>query len=90
MKVLDAITPVDDHHTLDFWAVARDFALSDESIDAGVAKMNRAVVLQDVDALSLIEQRLGGEWAPSEVSFKIDTGGLAARVVIEQLIAAEA
>ncbi|MEO6651976.1 MAG: aromatic ring-hydroxylating dioxygenase subunit alpha [Ilumatobacteraceae bacterium] len=90
VKVLYAITPVDDHRTLDFWAVARDFALDDESIDAGVAEMNRAVVLQDVDALSLIEERLGDDRAPTEVSFKIDTGGLAARRVIEQLLAAEA
>jgi vanillate O-demethylase monooxygenase subunit len=89
VKVLYAITPVDDHRTLDFWAVARDFALDDESIDAGIAEMNRAVVLQDVDALSLIEQRLGDEWAPPEVSFKIDTGGLAGRRILEHLIAAE-
>ncbi len=90
VKVLYAMTPVDDHHTLDFWAVARDFALDDDAVDAGIEAMNRAVVLQDVDALSLIEQRLGDEWEPPEVSFKIDTGGLAARRVLEQLIAAEA
>ena len=41
--------------------------------------MNRDVVLQDVHALELIEQRLGDEWEPDEVSFKIDTGALAAR-----------
>ncbi len=82
VKVLYAITPADDHHTLDFWAVCRDFALGDPESDAFIAKMNRDVVLQDVEALELIESRLGDEWQPHEVSFKIDTGGLAARRMI--------
>jgi vanillate O-demethylase monooxygenase subunit len=86
LKVLYAITPVDDHHTLDFWAVARDFAVGDSSVDAKIADMNRAVVLQDVDALTLIEQRLGDDWTPPEVSLKIDTGGLAGRRVLADLI----
>ena len=90
VKVFYAITPVDEHHTLDFWAVARDFAIDNVAIDASVAEMNRSVVLQDVTALSLIEERLGDDWSPAEVSFKIDTGGLAARRVLDQLVAAEA
>ncbi|MEO6570998.1 MAG: aromatic ring-hydroxylating dioxygenase subunit alpha [Ilumatobacteraceae bacterium] len=82
VKVLYAITPSTDHHTLDFWAVCRDFDVDDADQDAFVAKMNRDVVLQDVECLSLIESRLGDEWQPVEVSFKIDTGGLAARRVL--------
>ena len=89
LKVLYAITPVDDHNTLDFWAVCRDFALGDESVDTGIAEMNRAVVLQDVVALNLIEERLGDDWAPVEVSLKIDTGGLAGRRVLAEMVAAE-
>ena len=89
LKVLYAITPVDDHNTLDFWAVCRDFALGDESVDTGIAEMNRAVVLQDVVALNVIEERLGDDWAPVEVSLKIDTGGLAGRRVLAEMVAAE-
>ncbi|MGH1504066.1 MAG: Rieske 2Fe-2S domain-containing protein [Acidimicrobiales bacterium] len=85
VKVLYGITPVDDHHTLDFWAVARDFAIDDEQVTGFMAKMNREVVLQDVVALDLLEARLGSEMNPPEVSFKIDTGALAARRVIESL-----
>ena len=47
-------------------------------LDTFIAESNRAVVLQDVDALNLIEARLGDTWDPPEVSLKIDTGGLAA------------
>jgi len=86
VKVLYGITPVDDHATLDFWAVARDFSIDDTEVDAFLARMNREVVLQDVAALELIEQRLGDDWNPPEVSFKIDTGGLAARRVLAALI----
>jgi phenylpropionate dioxygenase-like ring-hydroxylating dioxygenase large terminal subunit len=89
LKVLYAITPIDDHHTMDFWAVCRDFALDDADVDAFIASSNRAVVLQDVDALNLIEARLGDCWDPEEVSLKIDTGGLAARRVLHAMMAAE-
>lgn len=89
VEVMYAITPVDEHRTLDFWAVSRDFAVGDASVDTYLEKMNREVVLQDVAALSLIEERLGDAASQPEVSFKIDTGGLAARRVIAELVAAE-
>jgi vanillate O-demethylase monooxygenase subunit len=89
VEVMYAITPVDDHHTMDFWSVSRNFAVDDAEMSAFFSKMNREVVLQDVEALELIEQRLGEEWQPVEVSFKIDTGGLAARRVLASQIAAE-
>lgn len=85
VKVLYGITPVDDHNTLDFWAVSRDFAVDDADVDAFLARMNREVVLQDVEALGLIEERLGNDWDPPEVSFKIDAGGLAARRILAEL-----
>ena len=86
VKVLYAITPVDDHNTLDFWAVCRDFAVDDAAIGDFIGTMNREVVLQDVRALSLIEQRLGDDWSPPEVSLKIDAGGLSARRVLADLL----
>lgn len=90
VEVMYAITPVDEHNTLDFWAVSRDFAIDDAEVGAYLARTNRDVVLQDVEALSLIEQRLGDDWSPPEVSLKIDSGGLAARRVLADLVAAEA
>ena len=51
MKVLYAITPIDDHRTMDFWAVC---PLRDRRARARpfIAESNRAVVLQDVEALT--------------------------------------
>ena len=90
VEVMYGITPVDAHQTLDFWSVSRDFAVGDAAVDAFLEKMNREVVLQDVAALALIEERLGTAESQPEVSFKIDTGGLAARRVNAELVAAEA
>ncbi|MBI5088061.1 MAG: aromatic ring-hydroxylating dioxygenase subunit alpha [Actinobacteria bacterium] len=89
LKVLYAITPVDDHRTMDFWAVYRDFAPDDVALDAFIAQANRDVVLQDVVALNLIEARLGDTWEPAEVSLKIDAGGLAARRVLKAMLESE-
>jgi phenylpropionate dioxygenase-like ring-hydroxylating dioxygenase large terminal subunit len=89
VKVLYAITPVDEHHTLDFWAVCRDFAIDDDAVDKTLAEMNRTVVLQDVEALNALQQHMLASADDREVSFKIDTGGLAARRVLAELVAAE-
>lgn len=93
LKVLYAITPADEGHTLDFWAVCRDFAVGDEHVSEILAKMNRTVVLQDVAALDLLQERTDEERAAggdlAEVSFKIDTGGLTGRRVLDELVAAE-
>jgi vanillate O-demethylase monooxygenase subunit len=74
---------------MDFWAVCRDFSVDDVDLDEFIAGSNRSVVLQDVEALNLIEARLGEQWEPEEVSLKIDTGGLAARRVLRQMVASE-
>lgn len=84
LKVLYAITPSMPGSTLDFWALCRDFAIDDEEVDAGMSSMQTTVVLQDVVALNLLEKRLQEESETSEVSFKFDSGALAARRVIEQ------
>jgi phenylpropionate dioxygenase-like ring-hydroxylating dioxygenase large terminal subunit len=89
VKVLYAITPVDEGHTLDFWAVCRDFALDDDAVDKTLAEMNRTVVIQDVEALNALQQHMQASADDHEVSFKIDTGGLAARRVLNELVTAE-
>jgi vanillate O-demethylase monooxygenase subunit len=89
VKVLYAITPVDDDATLDFWAVARDFAIGDPDVDAFIHRMNRDVVLQDVVCLNLIHERSHTELDDAEVSFKIDTGGLAGRRMLRDQTARE-
>jgi vanillate O-demethylase monooxygenase subunit len=89
VEVVYALTPETEHSVHDFWAVARDFALADETVSTFLHESNRTVVLQDVVALNVLEQviadeeRAGGTY--QELSIGIDAGGLAARRLIARL-----
>jgi len=84
VEVVYALTPETETSTHDFWMVARDFALGDEEVSTFLRDNNRTVVLQDVEALNLLEEilRTDGD-AYQELSINIDTGGLAARRMIK-------
>jgi len=89
VEVVYAITPETEHSTHDFWSVARDFALGDDEVSAFLAENNRTVVLQDVVALDVLEQVIATEpEGYQELSVNIDTGGLAARRMLQRLAAA--
>ena len=80
VEVVYAITPETEHSTHDFWMVARDFALGDQEVSDFLAENNRTVVLQDVEALDVLEVVVEGKKEDyQELSINIDTGGLAAR-----------
>ena len=91
VEVVYAITPSTDEHTYDFWAVARDFAAGDEGVSEFLRESNRTVVLQDVKALNILEKVLQSEAdGYQELSINIDTGGLAARRIIDRMAAGDA
>ncbi|TFV88769.1 aromatic ring-hydroxylating dioxygenase subunit alpha [Blastococcus sp. CT_GayMR16] len=86
VEVVYAITPETENSTHDFWAVARDFALDDAEVSAFLHENNRTVVLQDVVALDVLESVIAGEAdGYQELSINIDTGGLAARRLINRM-----
>ncbi len=86
VEVVYAITPETDTSTHDFWAVARDFAHGDQEVSDFLSEQNRTVVLQDVEALDVLERVIATE-PPGyqELSINIDTGGLAARRMLARL-----
>ncbi|MEV7090776.1 aromatic ring-hydroxylating dioxygenase subunit alpha [Streptomyces sp. NPDC093085] len=86
VEITYAITPSTGRHVYDFWAVSRDFGLGDEEMSAFLHDFNREVVMQDVDALNLLQKTLESEPAGyQELSINIDTGGLAARRILARL-----
>jgi phenylpropionate dioxygenase-like ring-hydroxylating dioxygenase large terminal subunit len=89
-EILYGITPSTETTTYDFWLVARDFAVGDPEVDEFLWKMNDAVVVQDVHALDVLEQRIAVDPDPFEVNVKIDRGGIHARRLIRGLIEKEA
>lgn len=87
VEVVYAITPSTEHSTYDFWAVARDFALEDEGVSDFLRESNRTVVLQDVQALDVLEKVIASEpEGYQELSINIDTGGLAARRILDRMV----
>jgi phenylpropionate dioxygenase-like ring-hydroxylating dioxygenase large terminal subunit len=87
VEVVYAITPETERTTHDFWAVARDFALDDQEVSDFLAEQNRTVVLQDVEALDVLEKVIATEVdGYQELSINIDTGGLAARRMLAALV----
>lgn len=88
VEITYAITPSTDRHVYDFWSVSRDFGHGDEEMSAFLHDFNREVVIQDVDALNLLQKALDTEPAGyQELSINIDTGGLAARRILARLAA---
>jgi vanillate O-demethylase monooxygenase subunit len=85
MVILYGLTPSHEGQVHDFWSVSRDFCLDDHDVDEFLAKMQSGVVQEDVDALNILERRAVSEGELSEVSVKIDKGGLAARRVLRAL-----
>ncbi|MFC9930015.1 Rieske 2Fe-2S domain-containing protein [Streptomyces sp. NPDC127190] len=87
-EITYAITPSEPGKVYDFWAVSRDFATDDAEVTAFLRDFNHQVVMQDVDALNLLQRALDSEPAGyQELSINIDTGGLAARRILAKLAA---
>jgi len=85
-KIVYAITPQTPTTTLDFWMVARDFAVDDEDVSRYLADSNHTVVMQDVVALNALESVIAAEpEGYQELSINIDTGALAARRLLHKL-----
>jgi vanillate O-demethylase monooxygenase subunit len=90
-EITYAITPSTDNSVLDFWMVSRDFALGDAEVTEFLAGFNHTVVMQDVDALNVLEGVIADEPEGfQELSINIDTGGLAARKVLKRMAGATA
>ena len=85
MKILYGLTPSTETSVHDFWALARDFRVDDADVDEFLATMQAGVVREDVDALNILHARAVREVEPTEVSAKIDRGGLAARRVLSSM-----
>jgi vanillate O-demethylase monooxygenase subunit len=85
MKILYGLTPSHDGRVYDFWALVRDFCVGDAEVDVFLEKMQTAVVQEDVDALNILQARLEKVPEVTEVSIKIDRGGLAARRVLASM-----
>ncbi|MGW2343938.1 aromatic ring-hydroxylating dioxygenase subunit alpha [Streptomyces sp. NPDC001661] len=87
-EITYAITPSSPGKVYDFWAVSRNFATENDEVTTFLRDFNHTVVIQDVDALNLLQRTLDTEpEGYQELSINIDTGGLAARRILTKLAA---
>jgi hypothetical protein len=63
--------------------------VGESEIDVFLAKMQTSVVQEDVDALNILQARIDERREVSEVSVKIDRGGLAARRMLASMTEVE-
>jgi phenylpropionate dioxygenase-like ring-hydroxylating dioxygenase large terminal subunit len=85
MKIFYGLTPSTETSVYDFWALSRDFCLGDQEVDDFLVRMQTGVVQEDVDALNILQHRVNTGSEVSEVSVKIDRGGLAARRMLGEM-----
>lgn len=85
LKILYGLTPSTPTTTYDFWAVCRDFAIADPAVDDALDAMQRNIVIEDVNALNVLERRISADDDPFEVVVGIDRGALSARRMIRAL-----
>jgi phenylpropionate dioxygenase-like ring-hydroxylating dioxygenase large terminal subunit len=86
-EITYAITPSAEGRVYDFWMVSRDWATDDHEVSEFMRVNNHTVVMQDVEALDLLQRALGAERdGYQELSIGIDAGGLAARRILARLV----
>jgi vanillate O-demethylase monooxygenase subunit len=87
---MNSITPIDERSSNYHWTITRCFALDDQEITDLIHRQILATFMEDVDVLEA-QQRLidtDGRNKP-EVSVKADFGSIAARRIVQRLIAQE-
>jgi phenylpropionate dioxygenase-like ring-hydroxylating dioxygenase large terminal subunit len=88
---INSITPIDERSSNYFWTITRCFAQDDQEITDLVHKQILATFMEDVQVLEA-QQRLieSDDRGRPEVSVRADFGSIAARRVVQRLIAKEA
>jgi vanillate O-demethylase monooxygenase subunit len=90
--VTHCVTPETETSLHEFTLRSRNFALTDEKVDAHFIEQQRKVIIEeDGWMLSAIQQRMNEPgFAAEPAFFNVDTGAVKVRRVMERLIAAEA
>jgi vanillate O-demethylase monooxygenase subunit len=85
IRVFYAITPGERATTNYLFGMARDFGHDQAELSELFDKSQHAIIAEDAAALEILQRSIDVEGWPSEVSIKIDTGGLAGRRALAQL-----
>lgn len=86
---LNAITPETERTSHYFWAQAQNFGIDDASIAELDFRMTHGAFLEDMRMIAGQQENIDLDAAAARVNVATDSGGMQARRVVENLIAAE-
>ena len=91
MRNLNAITPETDTTTHYFWAQAHNFGLDDPTLTELIFRQVHTAFLEDLAVIKGQQMNLDalGDALPPQVDFNQDAGGLQARRIVDDILAAE-
>jgi len=89
MRNLNAITPETESTTHYFWAQAHNFATNDPSITRLLVDQVHTAFMEDLHIISLQQENIETRPDAVRVDINHDAGGIQARRIVENLIAAE-
>ena len=87
--VVDLITPETETSIWYFWGLARHFKPTDTALTASIREAQGKVFLEDVAMLEAQQRNLLARPERKLLSLNTDLGGVQARRIVEQLVAAE-
>jgi vanillate O-demethylase monooxygenase subunit len=91
MRNLNAITPETETTTHYFWAQAHDFGIADPTMTEMIYRQVHTAFLEDLGVIAGQQMNIEahGEDLPAPLDFNQDAGGLQARRIVDNLLAAE-
>jgi vanillate monooxygenase len=87
--VVDYITPETETSCWYFWGMARHFKADDAALTASIRDRQAQIFTEDLEMLERQQQNLLAQPQRTLLKLNIDAGGVAARRIIDRLIAAE-
>lgn len=85
IRVFYAITPGGANITHFRFAMARDFGHDDDELSLLFERSQYDLIAEDARALEILQRGIDDQGWPTEVSIRIDSGGLASRRVLKQM-----
>ena len=87
--VVDLITPETETSCWYFWGLARNFAVADDALTTQIRGSQQRIFTEDLEMLESQQQRLLDNPGRPLMNLNIDRGGMHARNILDELIAAE-
>lgn len=88
---MNSLTPLDESNTMYFWTITRCFDLDNEALDEMIKQQIYNTFMEDVEVIEAQQQLIEtDDRGVPEVSIRADGGSIAARRIVDKVMAQEA